>query len=473
VNKTKIICTIGHASEDPAVLEQLIMAGMNVARLNLSHGDFDAHRRIIGNIRAASRATGRRVAIMADLPGPKTRIGELAQDSVELRDGDLFTLTTQDIVGDRERVSVSFPGLTKVVSQGDALYLSDGFIQLEVLGVAGPDIECRVRVGGELRSRNGLNLPGIDTGIGAFTPNDRSCLEFALAHGVDAVSQSFVTSAADVAAVRAAAAEMGHDPFIIAKIERARALDKLDDILQHADGIMVARGDLGVEIPIERIAVVQKELMTRAMIHGKPVITATHMLESMVRYRRPTRAEATDVANAILDGTDCVMLSGESAMGRYPVEATAMLARIAAATEPTRSPRDLREALRVDGGKGAVTAVDLVASSIYYALERVSPVAVLVPTRTGATARNIARYRLPVGITAFCPREAACQTLQFSYGVSAVHADEEPEDWNGYARDWLRSQGLTHGIALMTQGPSPKLGEGNHRLEILELDRGP
>ena len=472
-NKTKIVCTIGPASESREMLERLIGAGMNVARLNFSHGDFPGHKKVIENIRAASSATGRRVAIMADLPGPKMRIGELEGERIELGDGDEFTLTIDGVVGNRKRVSVSFSRLVEVVKPGDALYVNDGLIHLEVQRVKGHDVHCRVLVGGELRSRKGLNLPGIDLGISAFTDHDQACLTFALEQGVDAVSQSFVATAADVETVRRAAAALGRSPFIIAKIERAGALEHLDAILDAADGIMVARGDLGVEIPIERIAVVQKRLMDKANKLGKPVITATHMLESMVEHRRPTRAEATDVANAILDGTDCVMLSGESAMGKYPVEAAAMLAKIAAATEPHRPGYRLKEALQTYGRDGNVSVVDLIALSVQHTMERISPVAVIVPTRSGSTARNIARFRLPVWITAFVTRESACQDLQFSYGVNAVHVSEGVGDWDAFSRDWLRSQGITRGLAILTQGPSPETPVGNHRMDILELDATP
>ncbi|NLI34636.1 MAG: pyruvate kinase, partial [Deltaproteobacteria bacterium] len=317
-NKTKIVCTIGPASRARDVMEKLLLAGMNIARLNFSHGDFSGHREVIEDLRAAAMTTGRRLAIMADLPGPKIRIGQFDTEPIDLNPGDHFSLTTEDIVGNAKRVSVTFTRLPQVVKPGDTLYLNDGLIQVEVDQVQGNDVHCRVVVGGELRSRKGLNLPGIDLGISAFTEHDHLCMKFALESGVDAVSQSFVENAADIQAVRDAAAALGYRPFIIAKIERARALNHLDDIIAATDAIMIARGDLGVELPIEEIPVVQKQIMRKANMWAKPVITATQMLESMTTNRRPTRAEATDVANAILDGTDAVMLSGESAMGQYP-----------------------------------------------------------------------------------------------------------------------------------------------------------
>jgi pyruvate kinase len=470
-NKTKIVCTIGPASESQEVMEKMLLAGMNVARLNFSHGDFEGHRKVIESLRAASRNTGRRVAILGDLSGPKMRIGKLEQEPLELKAGDPFTLTTKETLGDATRASVSFSRLPKAVKPGDALYLNDGFIELQVTKVQGNDVHCKVAVGGELRSRKGLNLPGIDLGITAFTDWDRECLRFAMEQGVDAVSQSFVESGEDIAAVRRAANESGRHPFIIAKIERSRALDRIESILQEADGIMIARGDLGVEIPIEQIAVVQKRLMRQANLLGKPVITATQMLESMTTYRRPTRAEATDVANAILDGTDCVMLSGESAMGRYPVDAVAMLARIAAAIEPYRRQVTVKELFQGMDLRNKLRPAHLIAVGVEASLEYASPAAVFVPTRSGATARNIARFRLPAWVVAVSSQKPTCQALQFSHGVHPVHEEEHPEDWNAYVREWVRAHNVRGNLVILTEGPSSKHPEANHRMEIIDLKK--
>ncbi len=470
-HKTKIVCTIGPASDSPEVMEQMIRAGMDVARLNFSHGDFAGHRKVIENLRAAARRAGRRVAIMADLPGPKIRIGQFSKEPIQLKPGDAFTLTTEQITGNGNRVSVTFEPLLKAVKPGDTIFLNDGFIQLEVVKVEGKDVKCRVLVGGELRSRKGLNLPGIDLGINAFTERDREGLTFASENGVDAVSQSFVQSGADIETVRRAAETLGYHPLIIAKIERSRALGRMDEILQAADGIMIARGDLGVEIPIEQIAVVQKRLMRQANLLGKPVITATQMLESMTENRRPTRAESTDVANAILDGTDCVMLSGESAMGKYPVDAVAMLAKIAEAVEPYRPPHYVREALKDAGGSGKVSLADLIAFSVETTLERISPAAVFVPTHSGYTARSIARFRLPVWIAAVSSQEAICQGLQFSYGVYPVHEPEHPENWKSYVTKWLHDHEVKGEFVVLTEGPSTKHPETNNRMEIIELNK--
>jgi pyruvate kinase len=470
-SKTKIVCTIGPASASVMVLEQMIRAGMNVARLNFSHGDFDGHKKVIDNIRTAAGGVGKRVAIMADLPGPKMRIGQLAKEPIDLSPGDSFTLTNEEIVGDSKRVSMSFPRLPHVVKKGDILFLNDGLIQLEVAMIEGKDVHCQVLVGGELRSRKGLNIPDIDLGISAFTDRDHECLKFAMEQGVDAVSQSFVESAADIMAVRKAAKALGHNPFIIAKLERTRARDQLDAIFEVADGIMVARGDLGVEMPIERIAVAQKELIRRANLLGKPVITATQMLESMVRNRRPTRAESTDVANAILDGTDCVMLSEESAMGKYPVDAVAMLAKIAAEIEPYRPGLRAREILKEFDNKRDISTRDLLTMSVETIVERVSPALVLVPSLTGGTARSITRFRLPVWIAAVSSDEKICRQLIFSYGIYPIFEPDPPEVWNDFARDWLRSHGVDGDFVILSTGPSPKYPEGNNRIEIIDLKR--
>ena len=468
-NKTKIVATIGPASNSPGVLEQIIRAGMNVARLNFSHGEFETHRQNIQNIRAASKTVGRPVAIMADLPGPKMRIGNLGVEKIQLKAGDRFTLTTEDIIGDAQRVSVSFAKLPHVVKRGDTLSLNDGYIQLEVDEVKGSDVASTVKVGGELRSKKGLNLPGIDLGISAFTERDRECLKFALENGVDAVSQSFVEGAADLRAVRQFASGLGHEPFLIAKIERCRALERLDEILEASDGIMIARGDLGVEVPIERIAVVQKDIMRRANRRAKPVITATQMLESMTTYRLPTRAEATDVSNAILDGTDAVMLSAESAMGAFPVEAVAMLARIATAVEPTRRDISVKEMFEGIDLTGKILPTHLISVSVEASLEYLRPAAIFVRTEHGGAARRLAAFHLPVWIAAITPNSRTFQNLAFSYGVVPVHETKRPPSWNSYVKDWVQRHNLPGNFAILTQRPSEEDPESNHRMEIINL----
>ncbi len=468
--KTKIVATIGPASSSREVLSKLLLAGMNVARINFSHGAFAEHKRVIDNIRTASRETGLRVAIMADLPGPKIRIGQLAEEPVELLPGNPFILSGDEIIGDIGRASVSFPGLIKALKPGNTVYLNDGMIQLRVVEIAGNEVRCTVVVGGELRSRKGLNLPGIDLGISAFTEDDRRCMKFALEEGVDAISQSFVQSAEDIIAVRKYASSLNRNPFIVAKIERMGALDQIDAILDATDGLMIARGDLGVEIPIERIALVQKELMLKANLAGKPVITATQMLESMVANKRPTRAESTDVANAVLDGTDCVMLSEESAIGRYPAESVAMLGKIAATVEPLRA----RFHQGYHAGTGTLAGekespAALIALSVDTAVKHASPAAVFVPTHSGASARRISRFRLPVWIVAVTSQEQACQQLQFSYGVHPECESFHPDNWKEFVRNWLATHEVQGDLVILTEGPSTKDPHVNNRMEIIDL----
>jgi pyruvate kinase len=464
-NKTRIVCTIGPACAHPDIMADMLRRGMNVARLNFSHGDFADHSLMIQRLRETARSLGKPLAIMADLSGPKIRLGELSQEPIELEAEQTVTLSTEHFIGDAQRMPVVFSRLPLVVKPGNTLFLNDGYIQLEVKDVIQHEVICRVVVGGEIRSRQGLNLPGIHLGISAFTERDHVCLKFALEHGVDAISQSFVEAAADIQAVRAAAAELGHQPFIIAKIERAGAIQHMDEILEAADGIMIARGDLGVEMPIEVLPGLQKELMKKANLAGKPVITATQMLESMIHNRRPTRAEATDVANAILDGTDCVMLSGESAIGQYPSEAVAMLTKIAAAIEPHRTAWKEGDAVRPSG------LHDLIALTVETASRHAAPAAVMVPTQSGATARSIARFRLPLWITAISTQRATCQHLLFSYGVHPIHRPEYPEDWRAFAQAWLQQQGWSGDVVILTEGPSPRHPDANERVEIIDLRR--
>jgi pyruvate kinase len=359
--------------------------------------------------------------------------------------------------------------LPHVVKPGDRLFLNDGLVHLEVETIEGGEVRCRILVGGEIRSKKGLNLPGIDLGISAFTERDRECLRFALENGVDAVSQSFVESAADIHAVREASRALGYQPFILAKIERSRALDRVDEIFAASDGIMIARGDLGVETPIERITILQKSMIRKAIRMAKPVITATQMLESMIHSRSPTRAESTDVANAILDGTDCVMLSGESAAGRFPVESVETLAKIAEATEPHRTRTDLWERLKTITPEMNLSVPDLFTLGVETMVTTANPPVVVVPSRSGLTARSISRLRIPVWILTPTMSESVHRGLQFSYGVEAVRSSEEFEDWTPFVREWVAREGLEGRAAILIQGPSPQRPDANPRMELVEL----
>lgn len=470
--KTKIVCTIGPASQSEDVLGQLMDAGMNVARINFAHGDLATHRVVIDCIRRVAVAKRRRVAIMGDLPGPKIRLGEIANGPVDLVRDAFFTLVGEDIVGDETRASHSFHRLPQVVKPGDSIYLNDGYVQLHVETVDGDDVHCRVIVGGPINSRKGMNLPGIDLGILAFTDEDRDFLQFAAKMGLDAVSQSFVQDARDIDALRRAAAELDYRPFVIAKIERAGALDNMDAILKAVDGLMVARGDLGVEIPVELVPAVQKRLIGQANRASKPVITATHMLESMIQNRRPTRAEVTDVANAILDGTDCVMLSGETAVGAFPADAVAVMARIATVTEGDfpSGERAVGAQLMAEHEQGNIAFEDLVSLNVFLSSETLDPALLFVPTHSGITAQRLARFRMPMWIVAFSPEERTCQNLQFTWGVWTVHTPKQPESWVDYVRAWGKDFAVDGSLAILTEGAGTLRSHGAIRTDILNLD---
>ncbi len=466
-NKTKIICTIGPASRSPEIIRSMLHEGMNIARLNFSHGEFNQHAADIKTIREVAGQEGIPVTIMADLPGPKIRIGELTQEPLELKKGQELVLTTQQVLGTCRRISVPLPTLPSAVKKGDRIYINDGFIQLTVTRVSGDDVLCRVLVGGMIRSRKGLNVPDVDLGISAFTDHDRRCLSFAKQTGIEAVSQSFVENAGDIEMVQQTAEAMKYDPFIIAKIERSRAVEELDAILAAADGIMVARGDLGVEIPIEKIPSVQKKIMGKANQACKPVITATQMLESMVFNRLPTRAESTDVANAIIDGTDCVMLSGESAIGEYPVEAVGMLSAIAREIEPRQKHYAAQKPFQDTGCP--VRLQDVIARSVAASLDCINPEAVFTPTRSGATARRVSRFRPGQWVVAVSSRAKTCSELLFSYGVIPVHEPNHPENWKTWVSRWLAENNEKGELVVLTEGPSGKYPNRNNRMEILDL----
>jgi len=473
--KTKIICTIGPASRSKEVLAQMMANGMNIARVNFAHGDLDAHRETIANVRAAAEEVGKRVAIFGDLPGPKMRIGALSEEPVELERGQPFILQTEEMVGNRKRVSLDFPGLPEVVKPGDNIYVNDGYVQLRVEAVQEGEVHTVVEVGGELRSNKGVNFPGIDLGISAFTDEDREYLAFAAEQQIDGISQSFVIGPEDITAVREAAAELNFHPFMIAKIERAGALDRIEEILEVTDAVMVARGDLGVEIPIEEIPAVQKHLIRLSNLAGRPVITATQMLESMTEYRRPTRAEATDVANAILDGTDCVMLSGETAVGNFPIETVSVMTRIAQQTEAAMENGAVADILQAQEEAGEIDRNDLLSLTVFLMAETLDPTILFVPSRTGGTARRLSRFRLNQWLVAPSQHEATCQRLQFSYGVYPIHTEEgllsEPYLRRRWAAEWLREHGLEEGMVFLVESAGTLKAEDTKRIDIIALGR--
>ena len=411
---TKIVCTLGPASRSPEVIEALIRGGMDVARLNFSHGTHAEHAEVIDRVRAAARRAGRPVGILQDLQGPKIRIGPVAAGVVELKAGAPFSLTTGDTPGDASCVSTTYEALVRDVKVGDRILLNDGLIELRVVQVGRDAVRCQVVCGGLLSSHKGINLPGVKVSAPALTEKDREDLLFGVGQGVDYAALSFVRRAEDVEMARAVIREAGADVPVVAKLERPEAVDDLERILEAADGVMVARGDLGVELPLERVPVLQKRIIEEANRAETPVITATQMLESMTVSPRPTRAEASDVANAIFDGTDAVMLSGETAVGRYPVEAVEMMARIV--DEAERSLLS-RPALRRRSGERRLTFPEATAEAACLVAQDLRARAIVAFTQSGATARLISKYRPRCPVIGVTPHDRIVGRMTLYWGV--------------------------------------------------------
>ena len=411
--KTKIVCTIGPASESPQILETLIRGGMNVARLNFSHGTHEEHLRKIQTIRQIVDRLRHPVAILQDLGGPKIRIGLMKKGGAELKRGKGFCLTSQALIGDETRATVTYPVLAAEVKPGDRILLADGTIELRVLDSDGKTIRCQVIVGGILTSHKGMNFPTRTILASAFTEKDYKDLLFGVRQGVDLISLSFVREAADIDGVKRILEKESADIPVIAKIERKEALEKIDEIILASDGIMVARGDLGVETPIEKIPNVQKRLIRKANALGKPVITATQMLRSMVDHTQPTRAEVTDVVNAIYDGSDALMLSEETASGQFPVEAFQMMAKIAqSAEEEFPHPLFLRK--ETEEGMNLQQAITYAASLL---AEEVMAAAIVTPTESGSTARWVSKLRPRQPILALSQHLSTVRRLNLCWGV--------------------------------------------------------
>jgi pyruvate kinase len=416
--RAKIICTIGPSCHSEAAMRDLMRLGMDVARLNFSHGTHDDHARHIERLRRAAHREGRTGCIMQDLQGPKIRTGQLERhEPVLLKTGSVVIITPREIAGTATRISTTFPDLAKEVEPGARILLSDGLIELRVKSIRGKDVVCEVINGGMLGEHKGINLPGVALSIPALTEKDRKDLEFGLNHGVDMVAISFVRSASDVRMVKQILARHGSDIPVIAKLEKPQAIDHLEEILEATDGVMVARGDLGVEVAPEKVPIIQKHVIRRAAAWRKPVITATQMLESMVENPRPTRAEASDVANAVFDGTDAVMLSAETATGRYPCEAVSIMSRIVVEAESTMVDfvqfRRRRE-------HHAISVAEAICESIAHAAEDLPMGAIAVFTETGNTARMISKYRPKAAIYAFTHIPAVAQRTNLFWGVQPV-----------------------------------------------------
>lgn len=414
MRRTKIVCTIGPASESVETLATLMEKGMNVARLNFSHGSYEEHAARIANIRQAASTIGKTVAILLDIKGPKIRTGMIQNDAVELKTGDTITLTTEEVLGTADRVSISYAGLPEDVRPGSRLLIDDGLIGLVVEKVQGSDIVCKITNGGLLKNRKGINAPGVVLRIPSVTEKDINDIKFGIQQGVDMIAASFVRKATDILDVRRVLEAGEAKMDIIAKIEAEEALDKLDEILEVADGMMVARGDLGVEIATEEVPLWQKVIIEKCNQAGKVVITATQMLDSMERNPRPTRAEASDVANAIFDGTDAIMLSGETAAGKYPILAVETMARIAERAEEALYENIVPAKQR---NWETISVTDSISHAAVTIAHGLKAKAIVTPTESGNTPRRVSKYRPDSVIIAATPDERVARRLCLVNGV--------------------------------------------------------
>lgn len=412
--KTKIICTVGPSTDKPGVLEAMIEAGMNVARFNFSHGTHEDHAKRISMVREASRKVGKPIALLLDTKGPEMRLGKFKEGKVLLTEGQKFILTAEDVDGTNELVSVNHKLLPQEVSPGNVILLSDGLVSLKVNSVEGDNIVTTVQNTGEMSTGKRVAVPGVNINLPFLSRQDADDILFGISQGMDFIAASFVQRAADVLAIRKLLEDSGAKMDIIAKIENAEGVKNIDEILKVVDGIMVARGDLGVEIPTEEVPIVQKMLIQKCNQAGKPVITATQMLESMMANPRPTRAEASDIANAIMDGTDAIMLSGETASGKYPAEAVRVMARIAIRTE---SALNYGTILLQKGVLPHITTTDAISHATVQIAHELNASAVITATESGYTPRMVSKYRPQAGIIAVTPHEETLRRMMLLWGV--------------------------------------------------------
>jgi pyruvate kinase len=461
---TKIVCTIGPASQSVDQLVKLVMAGMDVARLNFSHGTYDEHLKIIANIREARKQTGEHISILQDLSGPKIRTGKLKDKSVVLQEGMNLTFTTEDIAGTAEKVSTTYSGLPGDVESNDIILLDDGKMSVKVVSKTSTEVKCVVVNGGILSEHKGMNLPGVRVSASSVTDKDIEDMKFGLSNDVDYVALSFVRGPEDIRRLRdiiMSEAQMGSRFPIIAKIEKAEAVNNIDRIIAEADGIMVARGDLGVEVPTEEVPIIQKMIVRKCNEQGVPVIVATQMLESMIENPRPTRAEATDVANAVLDGADAVMLSGETSLGKYPVEAVAVMDRIIRRAEA--SHKDRLDIVQTPGSQ-ADNVFDAIARSACLLSKQVKAKAIIPITHTGVTALRISKYRPEAKIITVTGRDKVLCRLNMVWGVRGIVIPDFAEDTDAAlkkVKETLKSLGyvesgdyvvFTAGLPLLAKG---------------------
>lgn len=438
MKKTKIVCTMGPATDSPTLLYDMINAGMDMARFNFSHGDYASHRKRIELVREAAAKADRPVALICDTKGPEMRLGEFSQGPVLLKTGDTFTLTTEKADGTDAIAHVDYAGLPGEVRPGNRILLADGMLILEVEFVDGSRIVTKVISGGELSSRKRVACPGVELKLPFLSEQDKKDILFAAENGMDYIAASFVQNAENVLAIRRLLEEHGYHMGIVSKIENSAGLQHIEDIIDVSDGIMVARGDLGVEIPAEVVPLEQKRMIRACNKAGKPVITATQMLESMIASSRCTRAEASDVANSIFDGTDAIMLSGETASGRFPLEAVKTMAQIALATEKVLDYTKLSDAAAGSGGR---SSTDAIAHAAVHVAREVAAEAIVCITSSGRTAQNVSRYRPEVPVAAVTDSARVCRALQLYWGVEPIqgafipNTDEMIEASVNYARN--------------------------------------
>ncbi|ANA78911.1 pyruvate kinase [Paenibacillus vortex V453] len=422
MRKTKIVCTIGPSSESLENTKKLIMAGMNVARLNFSHGDFEEHGNRIKNIRQACEELNKTVAILLDTKGPEIRTGKLEVEPIELVQDEYITLTTEEILGDKNRLSITYKELPQDVQVGSTILIDDGLIGLTVVEIEGTEIRCRIVNGGTIKSKKGVNVPGVAISLPGITEKDANDIIFGIEQGIDFIAASFVRKASDVLEIRELLKRHnGEHIQIISKIENQQGVDNLDEILEVSDGLMVARGDLGVEIPAEEVPLVQKRMIEKCNLAGKPVITATQMLDSMQRNPRPTRAEASDVANAIFDGTDAIMLSGETAAGKYPVESVLTMSRIAEKAESALNYREMFLKQRIAQDTSVTEAIS---QSVAISALDLNAKAIISSTESGQTARMVSKYRPEAPIVAVTTQDRTMRRLALTWGVTPVKGEQ-------------------------------------------------
>lgn len=421
--RTKLVCTLGPSSSTPQMIERLIRNGMNVVRLNFSHGDHEIHKKNIETVREIAERLGVSVPILMDLQGPKIRVGRMKGEGAKLKDHSYVKLTPDDIEGDHETIPIDYPNLARDVKSGNTILMDDGLMELKIVKISDGDITARVINGGFLKPRKGVNLPDVKTTISAITRKDEKDLKFGLEQGVDFVAISFVRSASDVQELISKVRIQGSNAGIIAKIEKPEALNEMDDIIQQADGVMVARGDLGIEIASERVPLIQKDIIDRCKVAGKPVITATQMLESMMNNPRPTRAESSDVANAVLDGTDAVMLSGETAAGKYPLEAVQNMDKICRNIEAKAiTIYQTLEFVQPEWREKQV--IESLSYSCVTIGQAVEAKVIATITHSGTTARRIAKFRPGVPVIAFTESVEVRRQLTLVWGVTSVQLNE-------------------------------------------------